>query len=74
MWAARPTAAFGPWQSKRALFAGFQRTESFGVPCTSRRLDQGDRARLHQALQEVVALHAVLVAGAVRRIRQGRFA
>ena len=33
-----------------------------------------DAARIHQALHEIVALHAVLVGGAVGKMREGGFA
>ena len=35
--------------------------------------ETGDAARIHQALNEIVALHAVLVRGAVRKMREARF-
>src|ERR1700721_2964560 len=34
----------------------------------------GDSARIHQALHKIIALHAVLVRGAIREVRKGEFA
>ena len=36
--------------------------------------ETGDAARVHEALNEIVALHAVLVRGAVGKMREARFA
>jgi hypothetical protein len=33
-----------------------------------------DAARVHQAVDEIIALHPVLVRGAVRKVREGGFA
>ena len=44
------------------------------VPCDVVAAEAGDAARVHQALHEVVALHAVLVRGAVGKVRERRLA
>ena len=66
-----PFGEFGPWHSRHSTFAGFSRSALFSVPWTSWQLKQVTPCGVHQALHEIVALHAVLVRRAVGEMREG---
>ena len=66
-----PLRDIGAWQSRQSLLAGLR---ELGVVVGAVDVMAGEAsyaAAIHHALDEVVALHAVFVGGAVGKVREG---
>ncbi len=74
VWRAGRWAPPGRGTSSTSRCAGTRRSAGFAVPWTSWQLEAGDAVAVHHALHEVVALHPVLVRGAVGEVRERRLA
>ena len=69
-----PLGEFGPWHCRHSSLAGL---DQVGVVLGAVHIvagETGDAARVHHALHEIVALHAILVRGAVGEMSEGRLA
>ncbi len=69
-----PFCVFGPWQVRHMRGAGLPQHRVIVGAVRIVAAETGDAARVHQALHEIVALHAVLVRGAVGKMGEGGFA
>ena len=69
-----PFCVFGPWHVRHTPLPGFRNMASFSEPCGSWQLKQVTPRAYIRLGYEVVALHAVLVRGAVREMGECRLA
>ena len=69
-----PFCVLGPWAGQAHCIPRFSQNRLVFCAVRIVAAETGDAERIHQALNEIVALHAVLVRGAVRKVREARFA